>query len=141
MMKESVLYPCAIGERNRDYYLEVFSYIDDGKFWKAMWNWAAFFFGPMWLGHRRLGVHYVFFSTVVCGLPILVVVEFMEYPVSIFFSIAIYCMFFPMSANLFLHYKIRRFIQENPDAMTEESLCEELQRRFRTQLDFIRNYG
>lgn len=54
-VQRSDLYQAFVGEERADYYLKQFAAFDEqGCGFYPSWNWAAFFFGPLWLQYRKL---------------------------------------------------------------------------------------
>ncbi|ARN73530.1 hypothetical protein BST96_04985 [Oceanicoccus sagamiensis] len=47
------LYESALSGPSREFYLQVFKEVEEGRLFRAAWNWEAFFFGPFWYFNRR----------------------------------------------------------------------------------------
>lgn len=69
-VQRSDLYQAFIGEERANYYLKQFAAFDEqgGGFYPS-WNWAAFFFGPLWLQYRKL--HRAFWALLLVTLFII----------------------------------------------------------------------
>lgn len=114
------LYGDAIGEKNRDYYLDKFDDFDrKGEGWHASWNWAAFFFTAFWVLYRKM--YGWFFAWGVFGTVGTMLMKVPNPQIQQGVGIAYIASFFGFSifANSIYHRKIKARIaaaqRSNPD--------------------------
>lgn len=136
-MSKEELWRLAIGEKNTDYYVKSFLHIENGSPWRAMWNWGAFFTGPLWMIYRRFPVYELCIRGYLSTLGFMYASNGVESPFNIVAVAAVYCLFFPVTANVIYFYRIRKLIAKNSNSSVDEIKIL-LQKNFRTEFEVIR---
>jgi hypothetical protein len=128
------LYETAVGKKYCKYYLAAFENIENGVYWKSCWNWWAFIFGPFWMFNRRFSKLKVLSRIVFTTITILYVADNIKYPINVTLISIIYCLVFPVAANILYRYEILKFIERNT-SQDEASKKIFIRQRFITEIE------
>lgn len=119
-------------EKNSEYYVKAFKKIECGEWYKASWNWSAFFFGYFWVVYRRLNS-----PLAVCYMFLYVFIQYCAYVFSsplefVFFALLINAVHYGFPGN-FIYYKS---VNSYLDGLSEDNdeKAEMIQKRFEPEL-------
>jgi len=125
-------YKAAVGERSSDYYMKEFERFERNPNSVFSWNWSALLFGPLWMGHRKIGYRYIFLFTGLVTFFSLFFVDVLGFWGGVL-SFFIYTLVFPVLGNKIYFSVICSYLLDS--VSTDKELLLELRKRFRTGLD------
>ena len=130
------LFRSAIGNKNTNYYLDVFKNLKEGNYRYALWNWGAFFFGPFWMIYRRFNIIEICIRSYMAVLACLYSWNLFSFPINIGIMLFVYCFIFPVTVNIIYFYKINSLIKKN-SSLSRNEINSVLRKKFRTEFEVI----